>query len=286
MRILVTGSAGKIGAVMVRRLVQEGHTVRTFDRRLGPPEATDNHFGDIRNVLDVRRSVHGMDAVVHLAALAGDWGGASDEVLTVNVQGTWNVLLACKEAGVPRAIVMSSVNSLGNFGGHRPSAYLPIDDDYPHHPQTPYQMSKHLTEELCRMFSDAYGLVTLCPRPMFVAHPESYARWREHRGPWRRDWGKGDYWAYVDVRDVCEAVVRGLALEGVQHECFLLAAPDTTSDVPTAELVAEYYPQTPWKCDQDAYLRRHTYVSLVDCGHVERVLGWRPGRSWRNEGEE
>jgi len=268
----------------VRELMERGYRIRTFDRLAAHRDYSHDHcVGDIRNVLDIRRAVAGVDAVVHLAAIAHDRRGGDDEVFASNVQGTWNVLLACRESAVPRVVYMSSINSLGNFGGHRPSAYLPIDDAYAHHPQTPYQMSKHLAEELCRAFSDAYGLTTLCLRPVFVAFPETYARWREYRGPWRKEWGKGDYWAYVDVRDVCEAVARSLRVEGVAHEAFILAAPDTTIEVPTAELVAEFYPDTPWTVDRAEYLAEDPFRSLLDCSHAERVLGWKPARSWRRD---
>lgn len=284
MRVLVTGSAGHIGSAVVEDLESRGHVVRTFDRVGAPHTSTREHrVGDICDILSVRQAVPGVDAVVHLAAHAHDHRGAEDQVLASNVQGTWNVLLACKEAGVPRVVYMSSINSLGNFGGHRSAAYLPIDDDYPHHPQTPYQMGKHLAEELCRMFADAYGLVTLCLRPVMVAFPDNYARWREYRGPWRKEWGRGDYWAYVDVRDVCEAVARCLDVQGHSHACMILSAPDITMVVPTAELVAEYYPDTPWKVDKEAYFASDPFRALLDCSRAEEVLGWKPSRTWRKE---
>jgi nucleoside-diphosphate-sugar epimerase len=284
LHVLVTGNAGRIGRNVVEDLVAREHTIRGFDRPAMPRDCSfEHHPGDVRDIHAVRRAASGVDAVVHLAAIANDRRGAEDDVLTTNVQGTWNLLLACREAGVSRFVLMSSINSLGNFGGHRPSKHLPIDDTYPHHPMTPYQMSKHLAEELCRVFSDAYGMVTLCVRAVYVAFPDHYGRWREHRGPWRREWGRGDYWAYVDVREVCEAVARSLEVEGVSHEAFILSAPDTTSDAPTAELVAEHYPDTPWVRDKDAYLSSGPFVSLLDCSHVQRVLGWRPSRSWRSE---
>jgi len=283
LHVLVTGSAGRIGRKVVEDLLARGHTVRGFDRPAMPADCGhEHHPGDVRDIQAVRRAATGVDAVVHLAAIANDRRGAEDDVLTTNVQGTWNLLLACKEAGVGRVVMMSSINSLGNFGGHRPSKHLPIDDTYPHHPMTAYQLSKHLGEELCRAFSDAHALVTLCLRAVYVAFPDHYARWREHRGSWRREWGKGDYWAYVDIRDVCEAVARSLEVEGVSHESFILSAPDTTSEAPTAELVAEHYPDTVWTVDRETYLGADPFVSLLDCAHAQKVLGWRPSRSWRS----
>jgi UDP-glucose 4-epimerase len=282
-RVLITGSAGNIGREQVKMVREAGHEIRTFDRVAGKREDGWEHLpGDLRDIESVRRAAQGMDAVLHLGAISHDRGGSPEEVLTVNVQGTWNVLLACAEAGVPRVVFYSSVNALGNFQGHRPSEYLPIDDGYPRHPMSPYQLSKHLGEETCRCFSNKHGIVTVCLRPVYVAHPDHYSRWRERNDAERGQWGKNDYWAYVDVRDVCDAGLRGLTVEGVLHDAFLLTADDTTMSLPTGELVDRYYPDTPWHQDRSAYLASNPYRSLVDCAHAKEALGWQPKYSWRD----
>jgi nucleoside-diphosphate-sugar epimerase len=86
----------------------------------------------------------------------------------------------------------------------------------------------------------------------------------------------------VDLRDVVDAAILGLTAEGISHDAFLLAADDTMVDVPTAELVETYYPDTPWpKAAREEYLSGQPYRALVDCSHAKRKLGWRPRRSWR-----
>jgi UDP-glucose 4-epimerase len=228
-----------------------------------------------------------MDAVVHMGALSHDGAGAPEDVFGVNVQGTWNVLLACAEAGIKRVVFYSSVNALGNFGGHKPSASLPIDDAYsPHHPMTPYQLSKHLGEETCRYFSERYGMATICLRPVFVTNPERNWRWSSADADRREEWMKKDYWSYVDVRDVVDAAMRGLKVEGVTHDAFLLTADDTVMNKPTADLVARHFPDTPWpKTSPKDYLAGRPYRSLVDCSHAKEILGWSPQHSWRDESE-
>ena len=313
MRVLVTGSAGRIGRWQVKALRNAGYEVRTLDRTAeGKGKSIPNtqrltegeHLpGDLRDIHTVRRAVQGMDAVLHLGALSSDRAGAAEEVLTVNVQGTWNVLLACVEAGVERMVYFSSVNALGCVGGHRPAGYLPIDDAYPRHPMSPYQLSKHLSEEACRSFTDKHGLVTVCLRPVFVTVPDHYDRWRNQRPLTQSDWASVEYWAYVDVRDVCAAAMLGLTAQNVTHDAFLLTADDTTQETPTAELVDRYYPETPWKATlpqrgralaspqsdrdtylaaRDAYLAAHPHRSLMDCSHAKEVLGWQPQHSWRD----
>src|SRR5262245_2016244 len=148
MRVLVTGSEGTIGRVLVKMLRDEGYDLRTLDRRAQANSDDGEHIpGDLRDIYTVRRALKGVEPVVHLGAIPGDLRpGMEDDVLTTNVQGTWNILIACVEAGVKRLVYFSSVNALGNFGGRRPSVYLPVDDAYPRHPLTPYQISKHLGE--------------------------------------------------------------------------------------------------------------------------------------------
>lgn len=285
MRVLVTGSEGHIGRRLVETLQSAGHEARTFDRtaRRGAKGDTEHQIGDLRDLFAVRRAVQGMDAVAHLGALAHDGAGSPEDVLSVNVQGTWNVLLACVESDVKRVVYFSSVNALGCFIGQRPPDYFPVDDAHPRHPMSPYQLSKHLGEEACRSFSEKHGIVTVCLRPAFVSAPDHYPRWRE-RGDRRAEWGKGDYWAYVDVRDVCDATVLGLQAEGLLHGGFLLAADDTTMEIPTSELVETYYPNIPWPtADCKSWLAENPHRALLDCSHAKEALGWRPKHSWREE---
>lgn len=284
MRILVTGSEGGIGRVLVPTLLAAGHDLRTFDRAARRGTEVEHLPADLRDIAAVRRAVQGVDAVAHLGAIPSDDPGREDDVLSVNVQGTWNVLLACVEAGVGRVVAFSSVNALGNVGGHRPSASLPIDDAYPRHPMSAYQLSKHLGEEACRSFSAKHGLVTVCLRPVLVTYPDRHdAVWRGLSDEERVERGRTEYWAYVDARDVCDAVLRGLRVEGVSHDAFLLAAADTTALAPTAELVDRFYPSTPWPAvERDAYLAGDPRRSLIDYAHAAAVLGWSPRHRWRD----
>jgi len=290
MRILVTGSHGHIGKPFVAAAQAVGHTVRTFDRPEEALESAPEHVsGDICDIAAVRAAMQGVDAVVHLASLASHRRGKGEDVLRINVEGTWNVLFACVDAGVRRAVCFSSINALGCAGGYRPAVHLPIDDAYPRHPMTPYHLSKHLGEETCRSFSDRHGIVTICLRPVFVAgeqrrlRPVSTAAENDQRA----EKVKVEYWAYVDMPDVCDATLRSLTVEGVTHDAFLLTAADTMMDTPTAELVQRYYPDTPWpKVSMEAYLAGNPYRSLMDCSHAKEVLGWVPQHSWREAQED
>lgn len=282
MRVLVTGSEGHIGRVQVKTLLTAGHEVRTLDRTAQRKGSEWEHLpGDLLDLSRVRQAVQGMDAVVHLAAIPHDLAGAGPDILNVNVQGTCNILFACLEAGVQRVVAYSSVNALGAVGGHREAAYLPLDDDYPRHPMSPYQLSKHLGEDACRSFSDKHGIVTICLRPVFVTTTEHY-RWLREREQSNVERERGEFFAYVDVRDVCDAALRGLTVENVTHDAFLLTAADTTSKMTSPQLVDLAYPHMVWKQDRNAYFASNPYRSLMDITHAESVLGWKPQHSWRD----
>jgi nucleoside-diphosphate-sugar epimerase len=286
MRVLVTGSEGHIGQVLAETLREAGHEVRTMDRVARHREKPGEHLaGDLRDSSAVRQAVQGVEAVAHLGAIPHDRAGSPEDVLTVNVQGTLNVLLACVEAGVGRLVYFSSINALGCVGGYRPALYFPIDDAYPRHPLSPYQISKHLGEEACRAFTDRYGLETVCLRPVFVTRPDQTMRWGQFSPRQMAEWGRVEYWASVDVRDVCEATRLALTVPGIKHDAFLLTADDTTVAVPTAELVETHYPDTPWpKIAMADYLADNPYRSLMDCTHAKEVLGWQPQHSARRSG--
>lgn len=285
MKVLATGCAGKIGTEQIRQLQEAGHEVRGFDRA-AKSRAMDYEYiaGDLRDIYAVRQAVSGMDAVMHLGAIPSDRRGSAEDVLSTNVQGTWNVLLACVEAGVERIINYSSINALGCVGGYKEGVCLPIGDDYPRHPYSPYQISKHLGEETCAAFTARHGLITLSLRPTAVLAPEDYA-WCRNAVQRGAEHGKVEYWAYADRRDVARAGMLALTVQGVMNDAFLLSARDTVIDVPTQELIDAYYPDTLWTKDRETYLNGETYRSLLDCSHAEEVLGWVPEYSWRNEPE-
>jgi len=279
--VLITGSQGRIGQHLSLVLQETGYTLRGFDTAAGNPQIADPRIGDLRDLAAVRAAMQGIDAVVHLGAIPGDHEDG-ESVMQTNVMGTWNVLQAALEHGVRRAVVFSSINAQGSVKSLWPVAYLPIDDDYPHHPMTPYQLSKHLGEEICRSFSERHGMVTLCLRPTWVTHDYHYAHPTFGTDQAVEIW-RHEYWAYVDVRDVCDAVVRCLQVEGILHDCFLLAAADTLAYLPTLELVQRYHPEVCWpKVAPDLYLAGSPFRSLVDCTRARERLGWQPTRRWRD----
>ncbi|MFM7322948.1 MAG: NAD-dependent epimerase/dehydratase family protein [Armatimonadota bacterium] len=278
MRILVTGSQGGIGHHLVRQLHERGHSVVGFDQASGA-----DIVADLRDYTAVLAAAEGCDAVAHLGAIPGPVKGKEEAVLASNAQGTWNVLLACVAHGIKRAVCYSSVNAFGCFGIARTAPYLPGDDRTPPDTRNEYQLAKHLVEEIGEHFARVHGMTVLCPRPVYCPQPSAYAtwnRWDPNTKPSKA--ALSEFFSYVDVRDVCDATVAALEKELVGFASFLLAANDTTVDVPTAELVERFYGDVPWLADRTQWLSRGVHTGLIDCKVARTLLDWNPTRSWRD----
>lgn len=285
MKVLVTGSAGRIGRQVAPALRAAGHDVRTFDRSAS--REPDHVPGTTLDPMSPRRAVQGCDAVVHLAAVPNDMSGRADDIFATNVLGTYHVLQAAAEAGVERFVFFSSIQVLGLTSTDRLPDYLPLDDDHPCLPQRPYSLSKNLGEATCRYFADTAGMSVISLRPPLVTDEEMYQWWRSReprprsRSNWWRRNAASDVWSYCDVRDVARAVVLSLEAPDVHFEKLLLAAKDTTSQTPTAELLAGYFPDVPLRLPAGA-LEAEPFHGLIDTSRAKRVIGWEPLYSWRD----
>ena len=169
-RILVTGGAGFIGSYLVDRLVSEGFDVVVLDDfSSGKRENLDEHFGrsnfclvegDVNVKADVEKALEGVDVVFHLAAIVSVDLSVKNPLMVneVNVGGTLNVLRQSLKAGVKRFVYASSCAVYGE------PVNLPIDEEHPTKPMSPYGVSKLAAEYYCRVFCEVYGLETVCLR--------------------------------------------------------------------------------------------------------------------------
>jgi nucleoside-diphosphate-sugar epimerase len=281
MFVLITGSQGGIGTWTVKRMLEAGHTIRTIDRAAQRRDQEWEHLpGDIRDIHLIRRAVQGVDAVIHLAAIPYDVPGYDEMLLTTNLQGTWNILLACGEVGVPRLVNFSSINALGHAEEKpNPGLYLPLDDDIPHYLARGYNTSKHMGEELCLAFANRHDLTAISLRPTMVLQPDTGEKhWWDFIPDERKAiFATKDFWSYIDVRDVAEAALLALTAPIQGHQAFLLAADDNTAKITTAELLEKYYAGLPWpRLSKDEYLAGDPFRSLVDCSKAKALLGWQP----------
>lgn len=185
MKILVTGATGRIGANLVMRLLDKGHSIRSLvypgdASRAGKLDGLANVetvFGDLRNPQDLRDAVAGVDVVYHLAAA---FGGPFDnrQYLDINVMGTLNLLESARELcpDLHRFVYASTAGvywSLREYGRYFET---PISEDMVgrRYPDMPYLMTKWLGEELAVAYQLQYALPVTVLRFSTVLDPGEF----------------------------------------------------------------------------------------------------------------
>jgi UDP-glucose 4-epimerase len=175
MKALVTGGGGFIGSNLVRRLLENGDEVRVLDNYSTGNRANLAELaaeievveGELRSYERAHNAVRGVEVVFHQGALPSVPRSVHDPLTTsaVNVEGTLNVLLAARDAGVRRVICASSSSVYGNTGE------LPRVESQPTDPISPYAVSKLAAERYAVGFSRVYGLETVALRYFNVFGP-------------------------------------------------------------------------------------------------------------------
>ena len=170
---LITGGGGFIGSNLAALLLAEGHTVTVLDNFLSGyrsnvvPLDVRLVEGDVRDPAAVAEAMTGADVVFHLAASVGNKRSIEQPVddSDINVLGTIRVLERARELGV-RKLVFSS--SAGIFGELKE---LPIREDHPLDPDSPYGVSKLAAEKMCLAYAKLYGIEAICLRYFNVYGP-------------------------------------------------------------------------------------------------------------------
>ncbi|MGW7368843.1 NAD-dependent epimerase/dehydratase family protein [Streptomyces sp. NPDC054841] len=163
--VLLTGAAGGIGTLMRGLLPAYGYELRLFDMTPidGEPGAI---TADLADKDALREAVRGVDAIIHLAGISLE--ASFDKILRANIEGTYNLYEAAREAGVGRVVFASSNHAVGFTPRPRESAprdpgvLIPVDT--PHRPDTYYGLSKCFGEDLAQLYWDQYGIETVSVR--------------------------------------------------------------------------------------------------------------------------
>jgi nucleoside-diphosphate-sugar epimerase len=298
----ISGGAGFLGLHLARRLLADGHDVRTLDVvPLDDAElerSVDELRGDIRDRGSVAKLVQGADVVVHAAA-ALPIQASRGSIRSVNVGGTENMLRAADEAGVRRVIFISSTAVYGVPEKH------PIEEDDPLVGVGLYGESKIDAEALCRVAA----VETTIVRPKTFIGPERLGVF-EILFDWIREGrriytlGKGhNRYQLLAVEDLVDAVVRAAVEPAAARETFNIGATEfgtVRSDlqalidhagsssrlqpvpVKPAEIalrgleLMRVSPLAEWH-----YKTAHK-DSFVDVTKAQRLLGWQPRLSNRD----
>ncbi|RCK80289.1 MAG: UDP-glucose 4-epimerase [Candidatus Ozemobacter sibiricus] len=184
-RVLVTGADGFIGSHLAEELVRQGAQVRAFvfynsfgswgwldQSEPAIREALDVFAGDIRDPHGVRRAMAGCEIVFHLAALIGIPYSyhSPDTYIETNVKGTLNIVHAARELGVARVVHTSTSEVYGT------ARFVPITEEHPLQPQSPYSASKIGADQLALSFWHAFGTPVTIARPFNTYGPRQSAR--------------------------------------------------------------------------------------------------------------
>jgi UDP-glucose 4-epimerase len=286
MKILITGGLGRVGSMVSARL-QTSHEVVILDaaepgsRELG--EAS--YFrGSVSDAEAVTQAMHGVDAVVHLAALFKYFPERHRDFVEVNYRGTFNVLEAAVKCGVGKVILASSICAYGFIFWARKQIpeYFPIDEEHPTHPNDLYGLTKLQGEQLCRAYAERYGLQAVALRlatvwfPADLDHTRRYFEWLKNP-----ELAINHIWNYVDARDVAQAVDLALAYEGPPFDVFNIGADEVAARVDSMELVRRYYPGVPAIKNTGEFLLRPR-AALFGNTNAKDVLGFCPHFTWRD----
>ncbi len=173
-KVIVTGGAGFIGSNLVDALLEKGYEVHVIDNYAGGkrddrinPKAT-YHEADIRDFGTIAPVIRGAKYVFHEAALPRVQFSIENPELTfsVNVDGFISVLRAAHEGGVSRLVYAASSSAYGD------QAVLPLSEDLPAMPKSPYGLQKYIGELSGKLWSDVYGLSTVSLRYFNVYGPK------------------------------------------------------------------------------------------------------------------
>ncbi|WP_396446491.1 NAD-dependent epimerase/dehydratase family protein [Actinomadura sp.] len=291
-RVLVTGSAGRLGRSVVTTLAAAGHEVIGVDSAPGTPrEAAEALPADLTDLGEAHSALTRFrpEAVVHLAAIAVPFGRTDATTFRVNTQLAFNVCAAAVALEVPKLVVASSPTVLGYGapGGWTPD-YLPLDEEHPPRPWNVYSLSKLVAEQTVQTFArSAAGTRMAAFRPCFVIAPEEWEGAPTQSGHTvrerldRPEIGGVSLFNYLDARDAGEfigALLAQLPVLERNGEVFFAGAGDALAREPLAELLPRFVPGT-----EEAAAALTGTSPAFSSAKAERLLGWTAKRSWRTE---
>ena len=294
MKIIVTGGAGFIGSHIVDQLVAAGHKVAIVDNLWdegGGKETNINpvakfyraditHESELRAIFDQEQP----EVVYHQAAQHSVAISTKHPQLDaqVNVIGLLNVLTNCTRVGVRKVICASSGASYGT------PTELPITEETPQRPESPYGITKMVMEYYLRYWQQANGLTFTALRYGNVFGPRQdpygdagvisiFAKRFLTRDKVRIDWDGEQQKDYVYVGDVARSNL--LALEHGDNDIFCIGTGQGTSVNAIYETLAEvtgYRPEIVRAPKRSGDI----YLSYFDCSKAAKLLNWKPETSF------
>lgn len=287
-RCLVTGGAGFIGSHLADALLARGHVVRVVDNlatglAANVPAAAEFLEGDLADPALAAAAVAGCEVVLHQAAIPSVPRSIAEPRPShdANINATFNVLTAAREARVRRVVYAASSSAYGD------TPTLPKVESMPANPRSPYALQKHVGETYCGLFTRLYGLETVAIRYFNVFGPR-----QRPSSPYSGvlslfikaglagtaptiygDGGQTRDFTYID--NVVDGVLRAIDAPAASGEVINVAAGGRISlneAWATLASILGPLPAPTYQPDRPGDVRD----SQADIGKAERLLGYRP----------
>lgn len=292
-KVLVTGADGFIGSHLTELLLEEGYEVRALsvynsfnywgwldDIKHPRLEVVS---GDVRDAAFCRHITQGCDTVFHLAALIAIPYSyvAPESYVDTNIKGTLNMCQAALDHNVRRLIVTSTSEVYGT------ARYVPIDENHPRQPQSPYSATKIGADAIAKSFYNAFNLPVTIARPFNTYGPRQSARaiiptiiTQIANGV--REIKVGDLSPTRDfnfVKDTCRGFLAIARAEGVEGEEINIATGIEVTMKQTLMKIAEIMDaDINWVVDPERIRPSKSEVFRL-CGDntkIETLTDWRP----------
>lgn len=292
-KVLVTGADGFIGSHLTELLLEEGYEVRalsvynSFNYWVWLDDIKHPRLevvsGDVRDAAFCRHITQGCDTVFHLAALIAIPYSyvAPESYVDTNIKGTLNMCQAALDHNVRRLIVTSTSEVYGT------ARYVPIDENHPRQPQSPYSATKIGADAIAKSFYNAFNLPVTIARPFNTYGPRQSARaiiptiiTQIANGV--REIKVGDLSPTRDfnfVKDTCRGFLAIARAEGVEGEEINIATGTEVTMKQTLMKIAEIMDaDINWVVDPERIRPSKSEVFRL-CGDntkIETLTDWRP----------
>lgn len=293
-KVLITGADGFIGSHLTERLAKEGAIVKALSQynsfnNWGWLEDVDckNDIevlsGDVRDPNYIREITKGVDVIFHLAALIAIPYSyvAPDSYIDTNIKGTLNICQAAKDNNVSKTIITSTSEVYGT------AKYVPIDENHPKQPQSPYSATKIGADAIAKSFYNAFELPVVIARPFNTYGPRQSARAIiptiiTQIASGKKEIKLGDLTPTRDfnyVKDTCEGFVKIANCENVNGEEINIGSNYEISMKDTLELIKKIMnSDVEFVVDSQRIRPKNSEVNRLWCDNtkIKKITGFEP----------
>ena len=293
-KVLITGADGFIGSHLTERLAKEGAIVKALSQYnsfnnwgwledVNCKDDIEVLSGDVRDSNYIREITKGVDVIFHLAALIAIPYSyvAPDSYIDTNIKGTLNICQAAKDNNVSKTIITSTSEVYGT------AKYVPIDENHPKQPQSPYSATKIGADAIAKSFYNAFELPVVIARPFNTYGPRQSARAIiptiiTQIASGKKEIKLGDLTPTRDfnyVKDTCEGFVKIANCENVNGEEINIGSNYEISMKDTLELIKKIMnSDVEFVVDSQRIRPKNSEVNRLWCDNtkIKKITGFEP----------